>query len=141
MYCTCYTRNVYSTKPLYLITTSIVKLNLHVNMHLWMLSVVFTAVYGISRISKPYLKAVNFANKAIEGHKLIGSIITELEVDSERSCRFEFVEEERCRSINFETTNKKSERLKCQLSDSDRFIGSLNFTKDENFTYRGTQVT
>ena len=33
-----------------------------------------------------------------------------------------------------------AEKFKCELSDSDRFIGSINFTKEENFNYRGIQV-
>lgn len=109
------------------------------HLELWILTVVCTAVHCISRISQPDLKAVNFA-KAKEGHKLNGSVIKEIEVDSESSCQFECVKEERCQSVNFGTTKNNAERFKCQLSDSDRFIGSINFTKDETFNYRGIQV-
>ncbi|KAL9982272.1 hypothetical protein ACROYT_G004298 [Oculina patagonica] len=108
-------------------------------MRLWILSLVCTAVYGISRISGPNLKAVNFA-QAIEGHKLNGSVIKEVEVDSESSCQFECVEEERCQSYNFATTKNNDERFKCQLSDSDRFHGHVYFEKDQGFIYKGLQV-
>ena len=97
------------------------------------------AVHGISRISEPGFKAVNFA-KAIEGHKLNGSTIKEKKVDSESSCRLECVEEERCQSYNFGTTRNNAGKFKCQLSDSDRFYGHVNFTKDQYFIYRGLQV-
>ena len=108
-------------------------------MHLWIVTLVCTAVYGISRISEPDLKAVNFA-EAIEGRKLTGSVIKEIEVDSESSCRFECVGEERCKSYNFRNTKDNSGKFKCQLSDSDRFVGFVNFTEDEDFIYRGSQV-
>ena len=45
-----------------------------------------TTVYGISHISQPDLRAVNFA-KAIAGYKINGNRIKEIEVDSERSCQ------------------------------------------------------
>ncbi|KAL9982283.1 hypothetical protein ACROYT_G004309 [Oculina patagonica] len=105
-------------------------------MHLWILTLICTAVHGISRISPPGFKAVNFA-RAIEGRKLNGSVIKEVEVESESSCRLECVEEERCQSYNFATTKNEAGRFKCQLSDSDRFFGHVNFTEDENFSYRG----
>ena len=108
-------------------------------MHLWMLTLLCTAVHGISRISEPDLKAVNFA-EAIEGRKLSGSVIKEIEVDSESSCQFEYVGEERCKSYNFGTTKNNSGKFKCQLSDPDRFVGFVNVTEDENFIYRGLQV-
>ncbi len=94
---------------------------------------------GISRISQPGMKAVNFA-KAIAGQRLNGSVIKEIEVGSEGSCRLKCVEEERCRSYNFGTTKDNSEKFKCELSESDRFVGFINFTKEENFNYRGIQV-
>ena len=109
-------------------------------MHLWMLTLVCSAVvYGISRISEPDLKAVNFAN-AIAGHRLNGSVIKETQVDSESSCQSECVGEEKCKSYNFGAKKNKAERFRCQLSDSDRFVGSINFTKDGNFSYRGIKV-
>ncbi|KAL9969902.1 hypothetical protein ACROYT_G022175 [Oculina patagonica] len=107
-------------------------------MHVWMIFVLGTAAYGISRISEPGLKAVNFA-RAIEGWVLNGSVIYEIEVDSESSCRLECVEEERCRSYNFGPAKNKPERFMCQLSDSDRFHGRVNFTEDKDFRYRGIQ--
>ncbi|KAL9982294.1 hypothetical protein ACROYT_G004321 [Oculina patagonica] len=107
-------------------------------MHLliWMLTLVCTTVHGISRISQPGFKAVNFA-RAIEGRKLNGSVIKEVEVESESSCRLQCVEEERCQSYNFATTKNDAGRYKCELSDSDRFFGHVNFTANENFSYRG----
>ena len=98
------------------------------------------AVYGISRISEPGLKAVNFA-KAIEGKKLNGGMIKETEVDSEGFCRLECVEEERCKSYNFGGTKNNSKTFTCQLSDSDRFVDGVNFIEDEYFRYRGMQVS
>ncbi|XP_078357573.1 microfibril-associated glycoprotein 4-like [Oculina patagonica] len=109
-------------------------------MHLWVLTLVCTAVYGISRISELDFIAVNFA-KAIEGHKLNGSVIKEVEVDSESSCQFECVREEKCKSYNFETTKNDAGTSTCQLSDSDRFFSFANFTEDKNFIYRGWQST
>jgi len=98
-----------------------------------------TAVFGISRISQPNFKAVNFA-KAKEGWKLNGSVISETKVDSESSCRLECVEDERCKSYNFGTVKDSSGRFVCQLSDSDRFVGHVNFTEVEDFLYRGIKV-
>ena len=109
------------------------------NMHLWILTLVCSAVYGISRISQPDLKAVNFAG-AIAGYRLNGNLIKETETDSEESCQFLCVDEERCKSVNFGTKKNFAARVKCQLSDSDRFAGFVNFTKDGNFSYRGIQV-
>ncbi|RMX47487.1 hypothetical protein pdam_00002196 [Pocillopora damicornis] len=63
-------------------------------MYLWIFNLACSVVYGISRISGPNLKAVNFA-KELEGKKLNGSLIKEIEVDSESSCRFECVNKER----------------------------------------------
>ena len=109
-------------------------------MHLRVLSLVCSAVvYGISRISEPELEAVNFA-KAIAGHRLNGRVIKEIEVDSESSCQFECVGEEKCASYNFGTKKNKAERFKCQLSESDRFVGIANFTEDKDFIYKGRQV-
>ena len=108
-------------------------------MHLWIVILICTAVYGISRISEYDLIAVNFA-KPMAGQKLNGSVIKEIEVESEGSCRLECVEEERCRSYNFGTTKHNAEKFKCELSDSDRFTGFKNFTKEENFTDVGLQV-
>lgn len=114
-------------------------------MHLWVLTLVYTTVYGISRISRPDLKAVNFA-KVIAGYKLNGSVTKEIEVDSERLCQVECVSAEKCQSYNFgptndtNTTKKTDEKFMCQLSDSDRFLGFANFTVDKEFIYKGRQV-
>ncbi|PFX13303.1 uncharacterized protein LOC111346210 [Stylophora pistillata] len=90
----------------------------------------------MGRISEQDLRAVNFADK-IEGQKLNGSLIREIQVDSESSCQFECVNEERCQSYNFGTVKDELEKFKCQLSDSDRFAVISNLTEDNNFTYRG----
>lgn len=108
-------------------------------MHLWVITLVCTAVYGLSRISELDFIAVNFA-KAIERHKLNGSMIKEIEVDSESSCEFECVGEQKCKSYNFGTKKNKVGRFKCQLSDFDRFVGFANFTEDKDFIHRGWQV-
>ena len=109
-------------------------------MYLWIFNLVCSVVYGISRISEPDLEAVNFA-KELEGKKLNGSLIKEIEVDSKSSCRFECVNIERCQSYNFGTVEGDSGKFKCQLSDSDRFVGFANFTEDEHFIYRGIMVS
>ena len=109
------------------------------NMNLWIFNLVCSAVYGINRISEPDLKAVSFAEK-IAGQKLNGSLIKEIDVDSESSCQLQCVDEERCQSFNFGTQKGDSGKFKCQLSDSDRFVGFANFTEVENFIYRGIKV-
>ena len=106
----------------------------------WVLLVFATIVYGISRISEPDFKAVNFA-KAREGRRLNGSVIKALNVDSEGACRLQCVNEERCRSYNFGITKNKPGKFLCQLTDSDRFSGFSNFKEDDNFKYKGIQVT
>ncbi len=102
------------------------------NMHLCVVVLVCTAVYGIGRISEHDLIAVNFA-KAIPGQRLNESVIKEIEVESEDFCRRECVKEERCLSYNFGTTENNAERFKCELSDSDWFVGFINFTKEKKF--------
>ena len=82
---------------------------------------------------------MNFG-RPIEKRKLNGSLITEMEVESESSCRLECVEEERCHSYNFGTTRNNAGRFKCQLSNSDRFSAHANFTEDHHFIYRGIKV-
>ena len=106
----------------------------------WVLLVFATTVYGISRISEPDFKAVNFA-KAREGRRLNGSVIKAMRVDSEGACRLQCVSEERCRSYNFGITKNKPGKFLCQLTDSDRFAGFSNFKEDDNFKYKGIQVT
>ena len=114
-------------------------------MHLWTLTLVCTTVYGISRISQPDLKAVNFA-KPIAGYKLNGSVINEIQVDLEGSCQFACVGEETCQSYNFgptsgtNTTKKNGERFICQVSNSDRLVTFTNFAEDKEFIYKGRQV-
>lgn len=85
-------------------------------------------------------KAVNFA-KEIRGRKLVGNVIRQIEVPSEGSCRMECVEGNQCLSYNFGPAENKY-RYKCQLSDSDRFLGFNNFTAADNqVLYRGIQVS
>ncbi|XP_066030459.1 microfibril-associated glycoprotein 4-like [Pocillopora verrucosa] len=105
-------------------------------MYLRIILILCAVVSGVSRISEPDLNAVNFADN-IAGRKLNKSLISEMEVDSETSCQFECVEEERCQSYNFRTIKGDSGKFKCQLSDSDRFFGFANFTEDKDFIYRG----
>ena len=105
----------------------------------WLVFLCATTVYDLNRISEPNLKAVNFA-KSIEGGKLNGSVIKEIEVDSDSVCRLKCVEEERCQSYNFGATENPAGRFVCQLSDADRFVGLVNFTEDDDFKYRGMQV-
>ena len=108
-------------------------------MSLWVLVLFATTVHGVSRISEPFFKAVNFAT-AKEGWKLNASVIKEIHVESESACMFECVNEDRCRSYNFGIIINKAGRFLCQLGDSDRFAGFGNFTADDNFKYRGMQV-
>ena len=98
-----------------------------------------TAVHSSSRISQPGLKAVHFA-KAIEGRILKGSVIKEVEVDFEGSCQLECVEKENCHSYNFGRIKNNDKRFRCQVNSSDRFVGHANFTKDDNFKYKGMKV-
>ncbi|PFX13372.1 Ficolin-1 [Stylophora pistillata] len=92
---------------------------------------------GDIRMITPNFKAVNFARE-IRGRRLNGSVIREIEVDSEGSCRLQCVEEESCMSYNF-GPSKNKKRFKCQLSDSDRFVGLKNFTEDDEYLYRGVK--
>ncbi|XP_022802649.1 ficolin-2-like [Stylophora pistillata] len=97
----------------------------------------FCLTEGSNRFSDPDFKAVNFA-EAIKDRKLNGSIFKDFEVTSEISCQFECISEDRCLSYNFLPILGKS-TSKCQLSDSDRFIGRENFTKEDGVLYRGIQ--
>ena len=108
-------------------------------MYLSIISLLCAVAYGTSRISGPNFKAINFAEK-INGQKLKGSLIRDIEVDSESSCQFECVYEERCQSYNFGTIEGNSNKFKCQLSDSDRFDGFANFFEDKSFIYKGMKV-
>lgn len=111
-------------------------------MYLSVLVLVGSTVCGTTRITDPNLEAVNFAH-VIERRRLNGSVIKEIEVDSEVSCKFECVKEEKCFSYNVGSTNStksNAKRFKCQLSDSDRFAGFANFSEDKDFKYGGLQV-
>ena len=61
-------------------------------------------------------------------------------MDSESSCQFACVDDERCQSYNFGKEENSSERFTCQLSHSDRLSGFPNFTEDKDFKYGGLQV-
>ena len=97
------------------------------------------ALYKGIKVMEPDFKAANFA-KAIEDRKLNGSVLRDFEVASEISCQFECISEERCLSYNFLPIHGKEISI-CQLSDLDRFISSVNFTKEDGAIYRGIQVT
>ena len=117
-----------------------VKISTGQNMHrALILTLVCSPAFCISRISQSGWNGVNFA-KAIEGRKLCGRVIKEMEVESESFCRLECVEEQQCLSYNFGTTKNDAGKFKCQLSDSDRFYGHANFTADGSFRYRGIKV-
>jgi len=106
----------------------------------WFLaSVMITSTNAVTRILTPDLQAVNFA-KEIRNRKLNGSVIREMEVDSEVSCQLLCVKENGCLSYNF-GPNENKKRFSCQLSNSDRFVGLKNFTEDREFLYRGVKVT
>ena len=101
-------------------------------------SVMITSTNSVTRIFTPDLQAVNFA-KEIRGRRLNGSVIREMEVDSEVSCQLQCVKENNCLSYNFGPKENKK-RFKCELSNSDRFVGLRNFTEDHEFFYRGVKV-
>ena len=106
----------------------------------WLLFLFGTTVKATSRISRPNVQVVNFA-KPLEGRKLNGSVIEEIEGDTEVTCQFKCLEDGRCHSYNFGTLTRSEGSISlCQLSGSDRFVGLLNFTEDENFKYCGLQV-
>ena len=107
-------------------------------MHLLILFLISVTAYAASCISNtfPRFQAANFG-QMMDGKQLNGSVIKEIEVESESSCRLE-----RCKSYNFGGTKKKSERWKCQISDSDRFErpARANFIENKEFSYRGIKV-
>ena len=107
-------------------------------LHWFLIFLSITFVDGVNQIITPEFKAINFATEK-RGKKLNGSVIKEKEVDSEYACQLECVDESRCLSYNFGPTENKK-RFTCQLSDSDRFVGVKNFTKDDKVLYRGIQV-
>ena len=65
------------------------------------LTIAFT--YGDPRMMTTVFQAVNFA-KEIRGRRLNGSVIREIKVDSESSCRLHYVKESSCVSYNFGST-------------------------------------
>ena len=71
-------------------------------MHLLMLFLISVTAYAASRISNtfPRFQAANFG-QMMDGRQLNGSVIKEIEVESESSCKLECVNEERCKSYNF----------------------------------------
>ena len=70
--------------------------------------------------------------------RLITSLITKTEVDSEISCQVECLEEPRCKFDNFEAGKNSKNRFRCQLTD--RFVHLDNLSKDENFRCREIRV-
>ena len=68
------------------------------------------------------------------------SVIKEMQVDAEAACRLRYVDEEQCRSYNFGLKKDKAGNFLCQLNGSDKSVGFGNFTKDDNFKYRGMEV-
>ena len=105
---------------------------------LLLVSLTISFTYGDPRIMTYVFQGVNFARE-IRGRRLNGSVIRQIQVDSESSCRLHCVKESSCVSYNFgSTTNNK--KFKCQLSDSDRFASFKNFTEDNKFLYRGVKV-
>ena len=108
------------------------------HLQIFLASVMITSTNALTRIFTPDLKAVNFA-KEIRGRRLNGSVIREIEVDSEVSCQLQCVKESECLSYNF-GPKKNKKRFNCEMSNSDRFDGLKNFTEDHEFLYRGLKV-
>ena len=125
--------------------------NLHVSLlkqekmylHCFVISLLITLTFanGVnqSKVEVTELRAINFA-KEIKGRKLNGSVIKEKDVYTEYDCQIDCVADSRCLSYNFGPSEDKK-KLKCQLCDSDRFVGLKNFTKDDKVMYRGIKVT
>ncbi len=111
---------------------------MHLHWFLVFLSITFANGVNQAKVETAELRAVNFA-KEIRGRKLNGSVITEKDVDTEFACQIECVHKSRCLSYNF-GPSKDEKKFKCQLSDSDRFVGFQNFTKDDKVVYRGIKV-
>ena len=63
-----------------------------------------------------------------------------MQVHAEGECRLRCVDEEQCRSYNFGLKKHKAGNFLCQLNGSDKSVGFGNFTKDDNFKYRGMEV-
>ena len=75
----------------------------------------------------------------MRGRKLLGRVIEETEEEPEGACQLQCVDESCCLSYNFGPA-EDGKRLKCQLSDSDRFAAVDNFTQDDEFSYRGIEA-
>ena len=90
--------------------------------------------HDLNRFTEPDFKAINFA-QVLKGERLNGYVIEDFAPTSIRSCQFGCVKENRCLSYNFFPIQGR-----CQLSNSDRFVGRLNFTKEDDVLYRGIQV-
>ena len=101
---------------------------------------VCTAVFAVTRINHVDFQAINFS-KAIYGKKLNAGIIQNISVDSDSVCQLACVQDFRCLSYNFATISDIRGKFSCQLSDSDRFSGHQNFTKDEDVLYKGINVS
>ena len=105
----------------------------------WLVACTISLVNGVPRTTTANYKAVNFA-KEVKGKKLKGNIIKEIDVYTEGSCRLECVKEDRCLSYNFFGLRSNHNKFRCQLSDSDRFVGLENFIEDDAVLYRGVEV-
>ena len=90
-------------------------------------------------LSDPDLKFRNFAKK-IDGRRLNGSFVKELNVTSEIFCQIECVTDSRCLSHNL-VPIPGMEMSVCQLNHGDRFVGHQNFTYEDGAIYRGIQVS
>ena len=110
------------------------KLSKKMYMYVFLAFSLASNIHGSNHFTERHFKAINFAGPK-EGQKLDGNIFKDLEVTSEISCQFECVKETRCLSYNF-----LSIQGKCQLSNSDRFVGHMNLTQDDGALYRGIQV-
>ena len=98
----------------------------------WFLaSVMITSTNGVTRIFKPDLQALNFA-KQIRGRRLNGSVIRQIEVDSDVSCQLQCVEQNGCLSYNFGPYENKK-KFKCQLSNS-VFLAQRTSQRTMNFS-------
>ena len=89
-------------------------------------------------LSFPDFKLRNYAEKIVGG-RLNGSTIKQLNVSSEMSCQIECVADNRCLSYNLISITGM-DVLICELSDSDRFVGYQNFTRQVGGFYRGLEV-
>ena len=108
-------------------------------MHLCITFLLSAVVYSIGRISKSDLRTINFPDNIEGTEKLNGSLITEIEVDSESSCQPEYVDKERCQSYNFGTMEGDSGKL--NSAKRLPFVRFANFIEDEHFIYRGIMVS